>query len=244
MLIDEIYALDEIHVKEMAKESIEIKGHTVYFVDLGGYFGYSALVFAEGRHIYHANDYALHHSTMNGNEDLLREWYVSTMKNKLFTEDELRTSSDDYSVRTAKEQYLRNYYPMRREYQSVFGGEDKARDWYQKDKTSAVFSKLAFAYFKKEDRPFVNHMDELYKAFTECNNPLRDYDHAKQAFKAEMFDHEYSINSQGDWDVINCFCPVGYKGDGTELEQTGWSEEIKKAYRDAAKEVLAKQENL
>lgn len=241
MRIDEIEALDENQVKEMAKESIEIKGHTVYFVYLGRYFGYSALVFADGRHIYHANDYELHHSTMEGNEELLREWYVSTMKNKLFTEDEMRTSSDDYYERTAKEYYIRNYYPMRREYQSVFWGGDKARDWYQKEKTSAVFSKLAFAYFKKEDRPFVEHMNELYKAFNECNNPLRDFDHAKKAFKAEMFNHEYAINSQGDWDVINCFCPVEYRGDGTELEQTGWSEEIKKAYRDAAKEVLARQ---
>jgi hypothetical protein len=181
---------------------------------------------------------------MNGNEELLREWYVSTMKDKLFTEDELRTPSDDYYERTAKEHYIRNYYPMRRDYQSVFRSGDDLKEWYKEDKESSVFSKIAFAYFKKEDREFVDHMTDLFNAFTECNNPLRDYENAKKAFRAEMFNHEYAINSQGDWDVIECFCPVRYKGDGTELEQTGWSEEIKRAYRDAAKEVLAQQENL
>ena len=68
MTISEIESLDENQVKAMAKEAIEIKGHTVYLVDLGGYFGYSALVFSDGRHIYHANDYALHHAYMKDDE--------------------------------------------------------------------------------------------------------------------------------------------------------------------------------
>lgn len=43
MTISEIRALDEAAVKAMAIEALEIKGHTVYLADLGGYFGYSAL---------------------------------------------------------------------------------------------------------------------------------------------------------------------------------------------------------
>lgn len=227
--------IDEKDVKAMAKEAVEIKGHMVYLVDLGEYFGYSALVFADGRHIYHANDYALHNKGMDEKE--LRDWYVKTMNCKLFTEDELRTPSDDYGERQAKRDYLHNYYPMRREYQSIFGSADNVAEWYKSDKESAVYSAVAFAYFKPCDAMFVAHLNGLYEAFMACTNPLRDYEHAKDAFKFEMFNHEYPINWQGDYDVISCFARVKYKGDGTEIDQTGWSDEIKRAYCDAAREV-------
>lgn len=236
MTISEIQSLDENSVKAMAKEAIEIKGHTVYLVDLGGYFGYSALVFSDGRHIYHANDYALHHREMD--EKALRSWYIKTMNGKLFTEDELRTPSDDYSERQAKEYYLHNYYPMRREYQTIFCSFKDAKEWYKRDKESLVYSDIAFAYFKPEDRKFVEHLHELYNEFRACNNPLRDYEHAKDAFKYEMWNHEYAINWQGDYDVIGCFAKVSYRGDGTEIDQTGWSDEIKRAYYDARREVM------
>ena len=235
MNIHEIEALDENAVKAMAKEAIEIKGHTVYLADLGGYFGYSALVFAEGRHIYHANDYALHHDNKDGAE--LRKWYIETMAEKLFTEDEIKKPSNDYGERQAKEHYLRNYYPMRRDHQSIFCIVDEVAEWYKRDKESAIFSNIAFAYFKPEDRAFVEHLNELYEAFTACNNPLRDYEHAKAAFVYEMRNHEYPINWQGDFDVISCFAKVAYKSDGTEIDHTGWTDEIKRAYRDAAREV-------
>ena len=87
-------------------------------------------------------------------------------------------------------------------------------------------------------------MNELEAALEAANDPLRDYEHARNAFKYEMFNHEYAINWQGDWDVINCFCKVKYDGGaegfhGGELEQAPWSDEIKRAYRDAAHEVMA-----
>lgn len=241
MTIDEIEALDESTVKAMAMETVGIKGHTVYFADLGEYFGYSALVFADGRHIYHANDYALHHCKDETRESL-RRWYVVTMGGKLFTEEELRTPSDDYAEYKNKESFLHNYYPMRREYQTIFCSEKDASEWYKRGKESAIYSGVAFAYFKPSDAAFVAHLEELYKAFKACNNPLRDYEHAKSAFKYEMHNHEYPINWQGDWDVISCFVKVKYKGDGTEIDQTGWTDEIKRAYYDAAAEVRKERE--
>lgn len=237
MTISEIEALDETTVKAMAKETIEIKGHTVYFADLGEYFGYSALVFADGRHIYHANDYALHHNGKTREE--LREWYVKTMNEKLFTEDELRTPCKDYSERQAKEHYIRNYYPMRREHQTIYCKPEEAKEWYKRDREHAVYSDIAFAYFKPADSAFVAHLEGLYRAFVDCNDPLRDYERAKDAFKHEMFNHEYPINWQGDYDVISCFTSVKYRGDGKEIDQTGWTDEIKRAYCDAAREVRA-----
>lgn len=240
MFIDEIRALDEKAVKTMAKEAIEIKGHMVYLANLGEYFGYSALVFADGRHIYHANDYALHHGSKKDDFEYLRKWYIESMTEKLFTEDEIKTPSKDYAERQAKESYLHNYYPMKREYQTIFCKPEEAKEWYKRDKESAVYSEIAFAYFKPCDAMFVAHLNGLYEAFRACNNPLRDYAHAKEAFEHEMWNHEYAINWQGDYDVISCFARVSYKGDGTEIDQTGWTDEIKRAYHDAANHVLKK----
>ena len=238
MTISEIESLDENQVKEMTKEAIEIKGHTVYLADLGEFFGFSALVFCDGRHIYHANDYALHHSEMKDDLKALRDWYIKTMNGKLFTEDELRTPSDKYSERDAKAHFIHNYYPRRREHQTIYCKPEDAAEWYKRDKDNAVFSPIAFAFFKPEDLEFVAHLNELYSEFNDCNNPLRDYEHAKDAFRFQMFNHEYPINGQGDYDVINCFAPVSYRGDGTEIGQTGWSDEIKRAYEDARREVM------
>ena len=129
---------------------------------------------------------------------------------------------------------------MKREYQTIFCSFKEAAEWYKRDKDSAIFSNIAFAYFKPEDRQFVEHLTELYEAFKACNNPLRDYAHAKEAFEHEMWNHEYAINWQRDYDVISCFARVSFKGDGTEIDQTGWTDEIKRAYHDAANHVLKK----
>ena len=98
--IRDIESLAEQQAAEMAEEAQIIKEHQVYFVDFGGYFGYSALVFAEGHHIKYANDYALHHADMTRSE--LRAFYLNSLNNKLFTVDELKTVRD-YNDKTKKE---------------------------------------------------------------------------------------------------------------------------------------------
>lgn len=55
--IRDIQAMTEADAATIALEKLDIKGHTVYLVDFGGYFGYSCLVFKNGHHIYYANDY-------------------------------------------------------------------------------------------------------------------------------------------------------------------------------------------
>ena len=47
--IDEIENMSEELAFALADEKLTIKEHTVYLVDLGGGFGYSALVFKNGR---------------------------------------------------------------------------------------------------------------------------------------------------------------------------------------------------
>ena len=238
MNIHEIESMTEDDVRAIATERVDMKGHDVYFADLGGNFGYSALVFCEGHHIYYANDYELHHRGRTRDE--LREWYVKWLPEKLFTEDELRETSEDYDELQRKRHFLHNYYPMRRDYISMFhiGKRDPEEE---AEIERRVFSHVGFGYF--DDAEFVRHMASLLDALNAANDPLRDYEHAKNAFKREMFNHEYAINWQGDWDVISCFCKVEYDGGAEgfhagELEQAPWSDEIKRAYRDAAKEVM------
>lgn len=67
---------------------------------------------------------------------------------------------------------------------------------------------------------------------------IKDYGWAKDAFVYEMQNHEYSINWDGDCDVINCFAKVAYKDEDTEgyLARVPWCEDTKRAYRDAKRE--------
>ena len=64
MTITDIESLTYEQAKEIAIEMIMIKDHDCFFADLGENFGYSVLVFKNGRHIYFANDYELHHGYM------------------------------------------------------------------------------------------------------------------------------------------------------------------------------------
>lgn len=50
---------------------------------------------------------------------------------------------------------------------------------------------------------------DIIHAFMEKENPIykymKDPEFAESAFMYEMFNHEYGINMQRDWDVLNCF---------------------------------------
>ena len=142
--IRDIEVLTEEQAAAMAIEAAEIKEHQVYFVDFGGYFGYSALVFADGHHIKHADDYELHHSGKSRDE--LREFYFASCSRKLFTAEEMSTVSD-YQDKQAKEYYIRNYYGMRRDHISMFFcGPDGEREKLRKKTESMIFSPVFMAY--------------------------------------------------------------------------------------------------
>lgn len=233
--IKEIQNLSASYIEGLNAEHIEVKGHNVCLVDLGGAWGYSALVTCEGRHIYHANDYQLHH--YGRPDDELRGIYIEELNNKLFTDDELAQECD-YDGLKAREHYIANYYSMRRECQSYWCYDKKdIKQWYKDEIDTVVFSRLAYAFYHEYDKDHVERMNELWDALQRANDPLRDYEHAFDAFKSEMFNHEYPINYQGDWDVIRLFANVD--GDYAEdmLPKTGWGEDIIRAYYDAARYV-------
>ena len=116
--IKDIEAMTEETAKEMAIETMVIKEHHVYFVDFGGYFGYSTLVFKNNHHIHYANDYQLHHYHETTEE--LKKIYINRLHNILFTESEILEPLHSYDEYNQKSRYLRNYYGMQQEYITIF----------------------------------------------------------------------------------------------------------------------------
>ena len=243
LCITEIEALKESEAAAMAESVETIKDHTIYFCDIPGYFGYSALVFCEGKHIYYSNDYELHHPGKTHEE--LKAWYVQAMNNKLFTEDELAEPIKDYDEYTRKNHFLRDYYDMRRDYISIFFiGSDQEREAIRKKTETMIYNPVSFCYMNDQD--FVNKCVQLSavleKKREECE---KGYSYMKDAIKREMANHEYFINWQGDYDVLSCFCNGRLKpkcDQEGELEsyfkQCGFSTIQMKAYIDARNEYL------
>lgn len=148
--IRDIEAMTEAQAAAMATEAATIKGHQVYFVDFGGYFGYSVLVFADGHHIKFADDYELHHAGKSRDE--LREFYLDSLNKKLFTADEMETVTN-YQDKQAKEYYIRNYYGLRRDHISMFFcGPDKEREKLRKKTENMIFSPAFMAFYDKKRR--------------------------------------------------------------------------------------------
>lgn len=201
--IRDIETLTEAQAAEMAIETATVKGHQVYFVDFGGYFGYSVLVFADGHYIKYANDYELHHKDKSRDE--LRGFYLSSLNKKLFTADEMETVND-YQEKKAKEYYIRNYYGLRRDHISMFFcGPDEEREKLRKKTENMIFSPVFMAYYDKKDADFVKCGEELISALEKAEPQKDNAEYWKSAFLYEMFNHEYGINWQADFDVCSCF---------------------------------------
>ena len=233
--IKDIESMSAADLADMAEEIETIKDHTVYFVDFGGYFGFSACVCAEGQHIKYANDYELHHKGKSRDE--LREIYRRTLSNKLFTESELASVSG-YEDKHAKEYYLRNYYAMRRPHVSMFCIGPAP------DTSGMIFSPVFMGYYR--DSGFVKHGAELLRALNESERKNAEtFDYWKNAFLYEMYNHEYGINWQADYDVCNCFANCSGVKDYTDTSELfticGFNDTQKAAYMAARSEYFKKQ---
>lgn len=239
--ISDIEAMTEDAAREMALEVLPIKEHTVYLVDFGGYFGYSCLVFCEGHHIYYANDYQLHHPTMQRAE--IRTFFVESLNSTLFTEAEILEPMKSYDEQTRKERFLHSYYGMRKDYVSIFGNfsDKKYEQEYRRKTANMIYDPVAFAYYAPEEADFVKHHCELLKGLVKQRENVADnYEYQKAAFLHEMYNHEYGINLQADWDVCSVFCAgalIYHRGEGSELqdyfEQCKFTDTQRRAYLDA-----------
>lgn len=215
--IRDIEALTESQAKAMAEEVATVKEHQVYFVDFGGYFGYSALVFADGHHIRYADDYELHHNGKTRNE--LKDFYLSSLNKKLFTAEEMETVTS-YEDEQAKRYYIQNYYGMRRDHISMFFvGSDEERERIRNKTNSMIFSPVFLAYYDKCDADFVRSGEGLLRRLEKAAEQEKTPEYWVNAFLREMFNHEYGINWQADFDVCSCFGDCSNVRDYENIEE-------------------------
>lgn len=220
-----------------ASEKTNIKGHDIYFVDFGGCFGYSALVFLNGKHIKYANDYQLHHRNKTIEE--LKKFYNESLNHKLFEKCEFNIISgyDDY---IAKKYYISNYYSLSKNGISMFFiGTDEEMKARQKEVKKMYFSSISFCYYKEKEA--VEELYEMMKALEKAKEEKeKDFEYLKNAFLKEMYNHEYCINWQADFDVISAFASVTGVKDFENLSElfdaADFTELQKKAYLAARKE--------
>lgn len=240
--IDEIQSLMEADIKELEPITFEVNGHKVYMVDLEGYFGFSALVFRNGKHIYYANDYELHHKGKT-HEDLIK-WYLESLERKLFSDDMIAAPVSDYTEAERKEYYIRNYYPqMCDDIVSAFRicTNEAESAAFDKEVEGMIYNPVGFFY--TNDKDFSDRVIELYKIAVASKEGSKDnYDYWFNAFKYEMFNHEYAINWDADIDTLSAFGNVSYRADITLSElfdQLKFTDIQRKAYRAAASYVMA-----
>lgn len=193
MTIREIEALtiDELRVmeKEGKAEPVTIKGHACYLVDFGDRFGYSVLVFKNNHDIHYANDYQLHHSGKTVEE--LKQWYIDTLNNKLFTESELMEEVHTYDEYKRKGYYLRNYWIMQFERVSaIYIG--KPDEELKKAKEKMFYCPVCYCYVKDN-----NIVDRAWKFLSHIEKSFSKAKENKEVFRKmvsyELASHEARI---------------------------------------------------
>ena len=197
MNIKEIESLTLEEVKNNALEYMEIKEHDCFFVDFSGYFGYSILVFKNGKHIYHANDYELHHHWLmkEKGRDALREYYIKEMNGKLYTDAEMMEEPSSYDEYEKKSYFLRNYYIMRQDYVSIFFiGSNEEREARQReiDKKYPYYNSVSFCYVS--DPEIIDtqkkYLKILQNAYKHLQNNLEVF---REMVRKELANHEACI---------------------------------------------------
>lgn len=181
----------------IALEHLTIKDHDCFFVDFGGYFGYSVLVFKNGKHVYHANDYELHHHHLvkEKGRDALREYYIKEMNGKLYTDAEMMEESSSYDEYEKKNHFLRNYHIMRYDHESIFFiGTDAEREEREKriEKNYPYYNPVSFCYVA--DQKIVEIQREylriLQNTYEHLQNNLEVF---REMVRKELANHEACI---------------------------------------------------
>lgn len=241
MTIYEIEALTQKQAEKMALSKKTIKEHEVYFVNTDDYFGYSALVFKNGRMIKYANLYQLHYPSKKPEE--LEAYFTEMLEHMLFTCDEFDTVSD-YDDYSKKDYFLRNYMIEQIPHVSIFQffKDEKEKKAHMRKIKNMIYDNISFCYVEKEYLSFIERQQELSQRLEAARKEHEtDYDYLYKAFLKEMYNHEYAINWQGDYDVMCAFGNVEWHEDDLEayFKELSFNETKKRAYMDARKKCLA-----
>lgn len=221
--IDMIEALTIEEAKSIALEVIEIKEHECVFVDFEGYFGYSVLVFKNGKHIYYADDFELHHSHMG--KETLKQWYIDTLNRKLFIDAELLEDVKTYDEYKNKINYLRNYYILRYDFVSMFAiNEEERKAIEEGKKTHPFFNPISYCYVADKyiiemQSKYLNH---LKRAFNQLKNNMETF---REMVSYQLANYEACISYRYE-DALDA---LGMKfEDLTEEKQKVVKEELEK----------------
>lgn len=195
MTIREIEKLTFAQAKSIAIETVKIKEHDCFFVELGEHFGYSVLVFKNGRHIYHANDYELLHSftvEKNGKEGIW-QYYIKSLNKKLFTDSELLEPIDSYEEYNRKDYFLRNLWIMRYDYISAFAITEEDQNAIEEGKKShPFFNSMSFCYVGDEKiiHEEAKYFEHLHNEFEKLYD---DLDTFRKMVSTELANHEACV---------------------------------------------------
>lgn len=172
MSIDNIENMTYEQAKSLAEDMMEIKEHDCFFVDLGERLGFSVLVYKEGRHIYYANDYELHHhlTVRKGGKEALKKLYEKEMKNRLFTHTELLSPIATYDEYMNKEYFLRNYWIMHYDSLSIFyiRNEEADKKFEEKRKSFPYYNAICSCYVAdkaivKKAQIYMRHLNKAFR---------------------------------------------------------------------------------
>lgn len=193
--IDSIENITYAEAQENALETMIIKEHDCFFVDFGSNFGYSVLVFRNGKHIHYANDYELHHeyTAKQEGKEALRQYYIDAMNGKLFTDGELLQGVTSYDEYKRKDYFLRNYWIMQFDSLSIFGIGDKAQKEFDEAKSNFPFyNPISFCYVAdaeivEKSKMFSEHLEKAYAELKTDDEAFRDM------VSRELANHEACI---------------------------------------------------
>ena len=196
MNIERIESLTFIEAAGMALEKLNIKGHDCFICDLGGNFGYSILVFKNGKHIYYANDYELHHDLVEKlGREALRDLYIKGLENKLFTDEELLKPCKSYDEYKRKSYFTQNYWIMRYDHISIFfvgTDAERAERIREQEKNFPYYNPYCFCYVKDESIVSAagNYFEILKKSYQELQEDLEEF---RKMVSYELANHEACI---------------------------------------------------
>jgi hypothetical protein len=198
MGLEKIRNLTFSEAKEMALENISIKDHDCLFVNLGHDFfdfGYSVIVYKNGKQIYYANDYEIYHRFLINKQGIeaLREYYIQEMNNKLFTDAELLEEIKTYDEYKRKNYFLLNLWIGRFEYVSACYIGDEGKKKLIKEKIKfPYFNPVSLCYVSDKNiiDQSVKYLRHLEKSYKQLQN---NTDFFRSMIRTELVNHEACI---------------------------------------------------
>lgn len=229
MGITEIENLTYEEAKENALEELTIKDHDCFIMNFGEYFGYSIIIFKNGKHIYYANDYELHNRYLVKEEGYkgLHDHYIKKMENKLFTDAELLEPCRSYSEYERKNHFLRNYWIMRYDHISMFFmGTEAERKERKKliDEEYPYFTWVCLSHVQSSD--IVDVAEKYYNILKNSLSELKNDNNVfREMVRKELANHEACITC----DYTDALDALGMKFEElTEEKQKIVKEELKR----------------